>query len=169
MTSIIQFLEARITEDEQVATKAAAAVNTRWHYGERPAGEMWGSSDGMVTGSDDEGLWDCEGSSTLCAAPEVSDHMALHDPSRVLAECAAKRAIIAQHQAWPVLAKKAPEYSTSDDGLNGISYRVNQQMMWLTEQEYLKKFGEAPPTAPMIRTLAAVYKDHPDYQPEWEA
>ena len=42
-------------------------------------------------------------------------------------------------------------------------------MMWLTEQEYVKKFGEAPPTAPMIRTLAAVYKDHPDYRPEWEA
>lgn len=126
MTDIIEFLEARITEDEREANVCLA----QYRRGDGGSTRRW---------------------------------------NRMLAECAAKRAIIAQHQAWPVLAEKAPEYSTSDDGLNGISYRVNQQMMWLTEQEYVKKFGEAPPTAPMIRTLAAVYKDHPDYQPEWEA
>lgn len=137
MTSIIEFLEARITEDEELADRSM-------QYGDKGAALL------------------------SFGSPESPPILVMH-PNRVLAECAAKRTIIAQHQAWPVLAEKAPEYSTSDDGLNGISYRVNQQMMWLTEQEYVKKFGEAPPTAPMIRTLAAVYKDHPDYQTEWEA
>lgn len=150
MTSIIEFLEARITEDEDAATA------------------------GISSQEDPENGWGYEGRALIphvgiIHEPVQAEHITRWHPYRVLAECAAKRAIIAQHQAWPVLAEQAPEYSTSDDGLNGISYRVNQQMMWLTEQEYVKKFGEAPPTAPMIRTLAAVYKDHPDYRPEWEA
>jgi hypothetical protein len=37
----------------------------------------------------------------------------------------------------------------------------------MTEQEYRNRFGDGPPTAPMLRALAAVYSDHPDYRAEW--
>lgn len=85
---------------------------------------------------------------------------------RALRECAAKRAIIKQHEEWPVLVEQPPEYSTSND-MSGVAFRVTQQIAWLTEREYVRKFGTTAPTAPMIRTLASVYSDHPDYQPEW--
>lgn len=126
--TIIEFLEARISQDEDHARKLAETDRR----------------------------------------PVLSLANTINHPQRLLAECAAKRAIIAQHQSWPVLAEKPTEFSTSDDGLNGISYRASQQMIWLTEHEYVNKFGEEPPTAPMIRTLAAIYADHPDYKTEWE-
>ena len=85
---------------------------------------------------------------------------------RALRECAAKRAIIKQHEEWPVLVERQPEYSISND-VSNVAFRATQQIAWLTEREYVKKFGEEPPTAPMIRTLAAVYFDHPDYDPAW--
>ena len=64
----------------------------------------------------------------------------LVQPSRVLAECAAKRAIISDHQQvdvpffWPVCVG------------------CERQMPCAT-----------------LRHLAAVYKDHPDYREEWSS
>lgn len=87
--------------------------------------------------------------------------------TRMLAECKAKREIIKQHESWPVLVEKQPD---TFEGVNvsDMTMRITRQIAWLTEREYVKKFGEAPPTTPMIRTIAAVYKDHADYQEEWE-
>lgn len=88
---------------------------------------------------------------------------------RVLAECEAKRRIVEQHKAWPVLVETPPTFEQVGSGdLNSVTFRASQQMMWLTEQEYRTRFGSEPPTAPMIRTLAAVYADHPDYREEWK-
>lgn len=58
-----------------------------------------------------------------------------HDPARVLAECAAKRAIIAEHAPIDVCDAHDANYETT--------------------------------TCDTLRALAAVYKDHPDYQQEW--
>jgi len=66
---------------------------------------------------------------------------ALFAPARVLAECAAKRDLIRlAAQAW-----------TLDD------LQANQDI------------GYDDIENTMLRTLAAVYKDHPDYQQEWAA
>lgn len=90
--------------------------------------------------------------------------------SRTLAECAAKRAIIKQHEQWPVLVERKPsELEIANQGLESITYRMTSEMAWLTTKEYIRRFGSEPPTAPMLLTLAAVYKDHPDYQEEWAA
>ncbi|WP_417220532.1 DUF6221 family protein [Arthrobacter sp.] len=86
---------------------------------------------------------------------------------RVLAECVAKRTIIAQHETWPVLVSEDPVMEEYPTDLRGFAMRASQQIMWLTERQYIARFGTAAPTAPMIRTLAAVYADHPDYQQEW--
>lgn len=74
----------------------------------------WRNSNGLVKhcgppesghGRDD-GLWDDEGTSgmkvdhQLCMLGEVADHVALHDPAAVLADIAAKRAILDQHRFY---------------------------------------------------------------------
>lgn len=76
----------------------------------------------------------------------------LVDPARVLAECAAKRAIVELHAAFPRIAgwDEAPtvhcatcsECCTTDWDTNTYP-------------------------CPTIRHLATIYADHPDYSPEW--
>ena len=69
---------------------------------------------------------------------------------RVLAECAAKRAIIEEHAID--LDMRDPYCDTCAE-------------WWKCE------VGEGPPMVkypcPTIRALTAVYKDHKDYDPEW--
>jgi len=72
-------------------------------------------------------------------------------PSAVLAECAAKRAIIGDHELVAKMYLK--DYcSTCADWENS-------------------ELGEGPPgvehPCPTVQALAAVYKDHADYREEW--
>ncbi|MGP5725862.1 DUF6221 family protein [Arthrobacter rhombi] len=90
-----------------------------------------------------------------------------HRWKRVLAECAAKRMIIGQHEAWPVMVTADLVMEKYPTDLNDFAMRASQQIMWLTERQYVARFGTTAPTAPMIQTLAAVYADHPDYQQAW--
>lgn len=140
--NITEFLWSRIAEDEAVAR-----------------GVMDGPGD-----AGGKGLWSVQigvsGNNARFA------HVAA-DPARVLAECAAKRAIIKQYEEWPVLVQGEMEMRQVGEDLQSMSFRASRQIAWLTNREYVKRFGTEPPTAPMIRTLAAVYADHPDYKPEW--
>lgn len=86
---------------------------------------------------------------------------------RLLAECAAKRAIIKQHEDWPVLVEKKPEFSEDTSDIHSMTYRASQELAWLTEREYVKRFGVQAPTTNMVKALASVYADHPDYAQEW--
>jgi hypothetical protein len=144
--TITEFLEARIADDEAVAREWDAAYNNpgpvpEYHYSiMRKHRKEWPT------------LW------------EALDKM---PPARVLAECAAKRAIIEQHKDWPVLVEKKPEFRADATDPQSMAYRVSQEMVWLTEREYVKRFGVEAPTTNMVRALAAVYADHPDYQQEW--
>lgn len=150
--NIIEFLEARIAEDE---TEAAAALLSIFG---RPLGERRDYSDYVLS---------CDRDTT----PAQDQFIASWWPKRVLVECAAKRAIIRQHGSWPVLVSQEREpimgYGTFES--DSVTLRMSREIAWLTEREYVKRFGVEPPTAPMIRTLAAVYSDHPDYQLEWAA
>lgn len=144
--SIVEFLLARIAEDEAVARAAAESdPSKQGHYmDEGPAGNKWTTADGMVSGQSGD-LWDCEGSNTLCTTPEVADHMARHDPARVLAECAAKRAIIGTYKLYCAYAGQEKL---------GEARRAEMRMHAMTVYENL-------------RHLAAVYADHTDYDPDW--
>jgi hypothetical protein len=90
------------------------------------------------------------------------------DPARVLAEVEAKRRIMEFHESWPVLVEQRPMLAPVDAGdLSGFVMRASSQIAWMTEKEYRRKFGDEPPTAPMLAALAAVYADHPDYDETW--
>lgn len=89
-------------------------------------------------------------------------------PARVQAQCAALRAVVEMHKSWPVLVEGPMDFGRVDSAdPSQIAFRASKQMAWLTEQEYRQRFGTEPPTAPMLRALASIYADHPDYDPGW--
>lgn len=149
--NIKDFLLARIAEDEELARDSFYE------------GQSWlPEEEAVVAGDQDLDLV------FMMDRKRDAQHAAHWSPTRVLAECAAKRAIIKQHEAWPVRVSEsvAPSFEATA-GTEAITLRMTQRMVWLTEREYVKRFGVEPPTAPMLLTLAAIYADHPDYQQRW--
>jgi hypothetical protein len=85
----------------------------------------------------------------------------------VLAQCAAMRKIVELHASWPVLAETTPEFEDDASDPMSLTFRITRQIAWVTEQEYRNRFGEEPPTAPMLRALASIWSDHPAWCEEW--
>jgi hypothetical protein len=85
MTTLTEFLLARIAEDETVANQARDDGDGRWSTGSHPSDECRIEGDNMI-------VYD-EGGHTEAQA----SHIARHDPARVLAECEAKRRIVESH------------------------------------------------------------------------
>jgi hypothetical protein len=112
--NISEFLEARISEDEA----AAREVETDFQFD--PSSPLYSPLDVYSPGGYD-------------TAPVISI-----DSTRVLAECAAKRAIIKEWEDPALL---------QDYDREGAFY--------------------ASAITHVLECLAAVYKDHPDYQKEW--
>ncbi|HET7326983.1 MAG TPA: hypothetical protein VFJ14_06805 [Nocardioidaceae bacterium] len=61
------------------------------------------------------------------------------------------------HDAWPVLVEHPPEF---EGGIVGdpesVTLRMSQRLAWVTQQEYRKRFGIEPPTAPALAAARAV-------------
>ena len=110
---IVDFLLQRIAEDEALARRVADGP------GEPGGRGIWSVAIG-VSGNDAKFA-----------------HVA-SDPARVLAECAAKRAIIEQ--------RRRSDRSASQD-------------MW--------EMGYSDANYDALNALAAVYKDHADYREDW--
>jgi len=144
--TITEFLEARISEDEkqaaallkdlegEVAESYAGAVDERGPFTPQRllSAKMWAQFAG-------QSKWRnfAEG-----------QHIAyLADPARVLAECAAKRAIIKSYQSC-VYAEAATDI-TKEFGVK------------LTVSGMVKGLELA------IKSLATTYRDHADYREEW--
>lgn len=91
-------------------------------------------------------------------------------PDRILADIAAKRAILEFHKQWPILVNTPPKLERADEtDPSSMAFRMTQQIRWMTEQEYRERFGDEPPTGPVLRALASVYRDHPDFREEWDS
>lgn len=132
--NIIEFLLQRIAEDEAVAKRAAFGWGADWE-----------------STAPDDAEWSvvkAEGKSEMlgCEDVDVINHIARHDPARVLRECAAKRAIMDIHSDRDGDCARCSDYA------------------WFAILDG-GEHEEFP--CPTIRHLAAVYRDHPDYQPEW--
>lgn len=149
--NITEFLDARIAEDEAVAARAL--------------------------GRDDIGstIWCAEndGAITEVEAEVEAGFVRRFHPTRVLAECAAKQAILEAHQ---------PTVETVEwfDDVTGIgtapvcpSCRPKDPTDWnppigmagIRPDGFIPSYVLAP--CPTLRAIAAVHKDHPDYQEEW--
>lgn len=119
--TITEFLLARIAEDAQVAREVDAALRDdvasgTYIKGREPDLDALNSKLAHIDGSMDR------------PAVDIS-------PQRVLAECAAKRAIVEEARDY------SPELEHGDNG------------EWAFDT--------------VLRSLAAVYADHPDYNTAW--
>ena len=134
MDDLVAFLRARLDEDEAAAKAAAKTTAAQW----RPDGHWV--------------LYEHPDDSTQAVAlnedfdREPIAHIARHDPARVLAEVAAKRAILARHHP-------------QDHALHG------RLCAWCSSTS-VSLYQKWP--CPDARDLAAVYASHPDYRPEWK-
>jgi hypothetical protein len=145
VNDLIEFLRARIDEDAEVA---ASADDGPWwvedtsprHWGEERDAEV-ACSQGKVAmlGYDRSGGVNAE-------------HIARHDPARVLREVEAKRRVLDRHHA-------------------GVRYEhdrhVRQCIGCGTEGEFDDPVTEDINDCPELRDMASIYADHPDYRPEW--
>ena len=71
---------------------------------------------------------------------------------------------------WPVLIRTPAkmELSPMDDfDPSSITMRMTEQIAWVEHEEYIKTFGEEPPTNPMVQEMLRMFVTHPDFNPEW--
>lgn len=139
--TLVQFLCDRLDEDERAAMQsieqatvhlagADAASVSAWHVVERPTGTFVATRD----------QWDRVAEVVPNYGGAHTDHIARHDPARVLAEVDAKRRILAE--VYPEVAKA-------------------EELI----QEEWHSGGNAD--GDLLRLLALPYADHPDYRQEW--
>lgn len=135
------FIEARLADDERMANEAASGRS----WGNLAIGPRWVTACADCSGS----VEDADSGGTIVhdegmPTAEQAQHIARHDPARVLREVAAKRAILA-------LIERVEGLENLIDGEWPIG--------WPTDY----------PSMELLPLLAAAYVDHPDYRPEWAA
>jgi hypothetical protein len=127
--ALVEWLRQQITEDEQVALDAGGS---RWKR------ELYD----YVVEATDNGFIVCgEGRPSGGRA----DHIARHDPARVLREVAAKRKMLELH-----------EYATAAWALGRD--KLNPPTVHL---------GASTMTKAVLRVLAEIYEDRPGFNPAW--
>lgn len=134
---LVAFLKARLDEDAETARHAHRRSVGRWHSGSHPdyAEEYESSGKGVVDDNDETVVYD-EGSPNQWQ----SEHIARHDPERVLAEVEAKRQIVSN------LSKVIEEGET----YKGPDYYEGVDACELT-----------------LKLLALPYAAHPSYDEAW--
>lgn len=77
--------------------------------------------------------------------------------------------VLQWHENWPTLVEGPLEFEDikSTEYPNNIAMAISRKMEWLTQEEFRRRFGEEPPTAPLLRDMAMMFSKHPDYNPEW--
>lgn len=154
---IVEFLEARLTEDEAVAT-AATGLNWRWkpELGDDDDSQdqgPWLVSDKSFElsggGSYSENVlstWVTGAWGGLSVEDSDAAHMVRHDPARILREVAAKRELLELHYDGNPGPGDIHYCGTCHD------YYMHQAEDWPCET---------------VRVLASTFSDHPDFNEEW--
>lgn len=165
MTALVEFVEARLTDDERVAL---AATRNAWTV------DRWTNDHGVeftVVADYDMGAPAFAIKSGADAA-----HIARHDPARVLREVAAKRRILAEHK--PQLRTVEWPHDQTGDGHGWTCPRCqnveNDASDWhppiggagvFPKDDFVTPYVLAPCLT--LAVLASVWSDHPDYRSEW--
>lgn len=138
--TLTEFLTARLDEDESAALAAAKYPGKDWttHPGRD-------NSEAVVF--EDAGspiAW-----IDIPDAMAVAGHMASHDPRRVLREVEAKRRILADYE-------------------NQYGYDLPEGVAEGRDpDERMRDQASSDALGIVAADLAAVYSDHPDYNPDW--
>lgn len=128
---LVAFLRARLDEDERVA-RSTKQNGLSWQNFEM-----------------DGELRDDRNAGTVASViPETREHIARHDPARVLREVEAKRRILDVHAPEP------------------LSEYVRKSYCEVC-QCYADGIVEGAYPCATVALLASMYSDHPDYRPEW--
>ncbi|MER8233489.1 DUF6221 family protein [Streptomyces sp. NPDC094049] len=137
MDDLIAFLRARLNDDEQTARAVedgSAPWNGQW-TANGPDALRTRNGHVLVYGH-----WSSDGRNLpMPLKPGLVDHIARHDPARVLAEVEAKRLLLTEYAE--VRGNEAADYEWAGGWARGL--------------------GQA------VAFLALPYADHPDYRPEW--
>lgn len=136
---IATFLAARLDEDEAVAKACGVGIRDTWHTIEWYDGQF---EDGLTVSVDVHGLAGTPITSRGVLLRADGVHIARHDPARVLAEVAAKRAIVAEYEA----RDKDADLMLGPD--------VLRQREWSGLRL-------------AVHLLATAYASHPDYDQSW--
>lgn len=117
--ALTDFLLARIAEDEAVARFCCAGFGARWRVTE--------NGQTMVEDETGSEVIHYDGARNLSDV----DHIARHDPARVLAECAAKRQVVQDARDM-----------TADSGMYGHGWRLLEflAMPYASHPEYQKRW-----------------------------
>ncbi len=137
---IVAFINARLDDDERVACAATEGVGVQ--TGD-PSSGVWSAGGsyqpGLIEDSDGGVVVYDEGAPNEAQA----QHIARHDPARVLRDVEATRRILARYED-AISRQSEPDYSRSDALAQAAEYED-----WV------------------LPLLAASWSTHPDYQPEW--
>lgn len=150
---ITEFLLARIAEDEETAR---AGYQGEW---ETQGRSVWGGNlrDGGFDTYDEGGLGSGE-----------CNHMVRWQPARALRECEAKRRIASIHAC---VQGDSAEFTWSNPDGPPWGHITGTRRVWGCDNcttatvDGDSVLVEGPCST--LRALAAVYADHPDYDPEW--
>jgi Family of unknown function (DUF6221) len=176
VTDVAAFLLARIADDEAAAR---AATPGPWHGGD-DQGRGVVNADQPDPSLNEFPDWQarsiCNESAFGDIRPENAVHIARHDPARVLADCAAKRAIVERH----ILCEEENQL---------YSARFDRYAAWAEEagmegedEETAAAFAQVEPQLPSrvttpfetdglriaVRLLAQPYATHADFDPAWK-
>jgi hypothetical protein len=138
MDELVRWLGEQLDEDERIAR---AATDGPW------VAEVSGETGNCVIPADAQSTREYVARTQLYAAAFDAEHIARHDPARVLREIDAKRRLVELHHAEQVEAINA-------DGDERSGY-------WCFECD-----GEPFPCR-TLRLLALPYADRPGYREEW--
>jgi len=152
MDDLVVWLRQQLDEDERVARGAANEDPPPWHIDEH--GGRIKSGPYTVVHIEDS-----------TPRPPVAEHIARHDPARVLLEVEAKRRILdaledqrrqaGQNSHKYVEAMRSPRGGPADDLLPGIKTHG-----WTLG-------GRVEALEEVVKLLALPYSDHPGYREEW--
>ncbi|MEV8623389.1 DUF6221 family protein [Streptomyces sp. NPDC051079] len=151
---LVEFLTARLDEDEQAARAATDGPWAAWQRSTlRGLGDLLHAvtTPGQAPGAR---------ASIATASWLDAEHIARHDPARVLAEVDAKRRILASYTEAVLVRDEATQWAMSpspvitNPGADGV-------------ERWTRARDAAFFLEPAIRLLAQPYASHPDYDEAW--
>ncbi|WP_327413220.1 DUF6221 family protein [Streptomyces sp. NBC_01233] len=149
MDDLVQFLRARLDEDEQIARIGDAD--------EPPLAWRQIGGTGVIVASDGKRAEECANGNWA----GIAERIVRHDPARVLAEVDAKRQIVELHG----IVHREIGWLADGEEKHG---EIPVCGLCVPKHAHYQRRDDVPEGAcRTLRPLALPYADHPDYREEW--